>query len=169
MSVLNTIPDMECVNGTRMPITVPFIANQDVSKKVYDALAIGFRRVIDSYLHSGRYHSRAAALQKWFHSPTGLQDFFRALKGQRSMPRMMVYKEPVFSFAPEFVLDALPDARVIHIYRNGRDCANSLVDTYDILTDEKLSSPRNAEVRLGRPYDDRRRPARPLVGGGRQG
>jgi hypothetical protein len=158
MSVLNTIPDLECVSGTLMPITIPFIANQDVSGKVYDALTIGFRRVIDSYLHSGRYHSRAAALQKWFRAPTGFQGLFHALRGRRSMPRMVVYKEPGLSFAPEFVLDALPDVRIIHIYRDGRDCANSLVETYDVLTNEKLSHPQNPEFRLGRPYDHRHVP-----------
>lgn len=105
MSVLNTIPDMECVSGTLMPVTIPFIANQDVSRKVYDALTIGFRGVIDSYLHSGRHHSRAAALQKWFRAPTGLSGLLQALHGPRPIPRMMVCNEPALSFAPEFVLD----------------------------------------------------------------
>ena len=155
MSVLNTIPDIECVSGTLMPVAIPHVVNQDLSEDVYDALAIGFERAIDSYLHSGRYRSRAAALQKWFRAPTGLSGLLKALRGPRPMPRMMVYKEPVLSFAPEFVFDALPDARVIHIYRDGRDCANSLVETYDVLTDEKLSNLKGSEMRLGRQYDHR--------------
>jgi hypothetical protein len=65
----------------------------------------------------------------------------------------MVYKEPALAWSPQFVLDALPSVRIIHIYRDGRDCANSLVRTYDVLTDKRLCDLRGSEVRLGRPYD----------------
>jgi hypothetical protein len=155
MSVLNTIPDLECISGTLLPVAIPHVVNQDLDDTVYDALAVGFERALDAYIHSGRYHSRAAALQKWFRTPSGAADLLKAFLGQRQMPRMLVYKEPALSFAPEFVLDALPDAKIVHIYRDGRDCANSLVETYDVLTDDKLASLKSSEMRLGRAYDHR--------------
>jgi hypothetical protein len=155
MSVLNTIPNFECLSGTLLPVAIPHVVNQDLDPDVYDALAVGFERAIDAYLHSGRYHSRAAALQKWFRAPTSLTGLFRAMRGDRDMPQRMIYKEPALSFSPEFVLDAFPDAQVVHIYRDGRDCANSLVRSYDVLTDEKLADLKGSEVRLGRKYDHR--------------
>ena len=39
--------------------------------------------------------------------------------------------------------------------RDGRDCANLLVRTYDVLTDGKLQHLRGSEMRLGRKVDDR--------------
>jgi len=153
--LLKTIPEFECMIGTLLPIAVPHVVNQPLSSEVYDALAIGFERSLDDYLHSGRYHSRAAAVQKWFNTPTGLWGFIRALQGKRDMPARMIYKEPMLAFAPRFVLDAFPEGKILHIYRDGRDCANSLVRSYDVLTDERLRSLQGSEMRIGRPYDDR--------------
>jgi len=155
MSVLNAIPDFECLNGTLLPATIPHLANQDLDPEVYDALAVGFERALDAYLHSGRYHSRAAALQKWVRAPSGLGNLVKALRGRRDLPGRMIYKEPFLSFAPGFVLDALPDAQIVYLVRDGRDCAHSLVENYDALTDEKLTHLKSSEARMGRTYDHR--------------
>jgi hypothetical protein len=76
-------------------------------------------------------------------------------KGKRPKPDWFVYKEPFLSLAPEFPLSALPDAKLIYIYRDGRDVANSLVESYDVLTDQALTHLHSPEMRLGRPYDER--------------
>jgi len=154
MRLLNTLPDTECLIGTLVSSSIPQIARQDISEEIYNALAVGFERSIDAYLHSGRFHSRASALQKWFNAPSGLSGFIKAVRGIRSV-RRMIYKEPFLSFAPDFVDRALPDARIIHIYRDGRDVANSLVRTYDVLTDESLTNLQASEMRLGRKIDHR--------------
>jgi hypothetical protein len=153
--MIDTIPGIECVNGTLLPVAVPHVVNQDLDSDVYNALAIGFERAIDAYLHSGRYHSRAAALKKWFRAPNGVSGLVRALGGNRDLPERVIYKEPFLSFSPSFVLDALPDAQILYLVRDGRDCANSLRRTYDVLTDEKLTHLRGTEMRMGRAYDDR--------------
>ena len=155
MSVLNAIPTLECMNGTLLPIAVPHVVNHELANDVYDALTVGFERALDDYLHSGRYHSRAAAVQKWLRAPSGIANLLRALQGQRALPQRMIYKEPFLSLAPRFVVDALPDAPIVHIVRDGRDCANSLVESYDVLSDEKLTHLKGSEMRLGRSYDER--------------
>lgn len=154
MSVFNSLPDVEALTGTVLPTAIPHVVNQDLPPPVYDALAVGFERALDAYLHSGRFHSRAGALQKWFNAPTGLSGLFDAVRGRRRC-RTFIYKEPFLSLAPQFVLDALPTAHIVHIYRDGRDVANSLVRTYGVLTDEALTTLRGSEMRLGRKVDDR--------------
>lgn len=155
MSVLNAIPEFECLDGTILPIAVPHVVNKDLDSQVYDALTVGFERSLSMYLRSGRYHSRAAALQKWVRAPSGLGNLVKALRGRRDPPERMIYKEPFLAFAPDFVLDALPDARIVYLVRDGRDCAHSLVENYDVLTDEKLTHLKSAEARMGRTYDHR--------------
>ena len=87
MSLLNTAPGFECVKGKLLPITIPYLVNLDLPAPALPMLAIGFQRALDTYLESGVFHSRAAALKKWIAAPTGLQGFLRALRGDRDYPR----------------------------------------------------------------------------------
>lgn len=153
LSVINALPHVACMNGTLLSVSVPQIVHRELPPDVYEALAVGFERSLNDYLESGRFNSRARALQKWFQSPTGLSGLLRAAKGQHGVD-MLVYKEPFLSFAPGFVLDAFPDAPIIYIHRDGRDVANSLVRSYGVLTDNELTHLRSSEVRLGRKVDD---------------
>ena len=155
MSVLSTLPDAECLTGSLLPVAVPHVLNQSISSDVREALTIGFERSIDAYVHSGRFNSRAAALQKWMAAPNGLRGLLDALAGVRSISQF-IYKEPFLSLTPELAYKALPAAQILHIFRDGRDCANSLVRTYDVLTDERLTHLRGSEMRIGRKYDDTR-------------
>jgi len=154
MNALNTFPDVESASGVLLPAGICQIVNQPMPQEVYDALAIEFDRSLHRYLSTGWYRSRAGALQKWFAAQSGLRGLLDALKGRRQLTSL-IYKEPFLSFAPEFVRQALPAAPILHIYRDGRDCAHSLVRTYDVLTDAKLTNFNSAEMRWGRKIDHR--------------
>lgn len=153
--LLNTVPTFESITGTLLPVAVPHVLHRDLPSDVYDALAVEFERSLDAYVHSGRHQNKAMAVKKWLEVPTGIGDLYRALTQRRPLPGRLIYKEPFLGMAPAFVLDALPDAKIVFLYRDGRDVANSLVQTYDVLTDERLTNLKGSEMRLGRPYDHR--------------
>ena len=152
MSVLNALPNSECVSGILFPVAIPHIINNNLPADIYKSLAWAFEDSLQNYLDSGIPNSRFAALQKWLEGCMSIQELGQALQHKRVVERI-VYKEPFLSFAPEFTYNALPNCRIVHIYRDGRDCANSLVRSYSILTDEKLRDLRTSEMPLGRKYD----------------
>jgi hypothetical protein len=141
--------------GQLVPVATFHIANQAISDDVYEALAISIERNIDVYL-SGEYNSRFRALEDWWDAPLQGNRLHHVLRrGARPCPDWFIYKEPFLSFAPELTLASIPDAKIIYIYRDGRDVANSLVQSYDVLTDQDLTHLQSTEVRFGRQYDER--------------
>lgn len=134
--LFNAVPNVESVIGTLLPVGIPHVYNH-VDETIRAALAVSFERSIDAYLHSGRCRSRAMALQKWFNTRDGAASLVEAAKGQRRID-LVVYKEPMLSFAPDLVLEAFPDATVINIVRDGRDVANSMVRSYGTFSDEAI-------------------------------
>lgn len=149
MNVLAASPTAECVSGNLLPVGIAHLAAQDLSDHVQQALQRSFRGGLRDYLTTGLYNSRSAALRKWLVADGRPQTLMRALAGTR-VERMLVYKEPFLAFAPELAYEALPQARLIHIFRDGRDVADSLVRTYGVLTDDELTSLDGNEVQLGR-------------------
>src|SRR5258708_1451573 len=150
---LRALPNAECIFGHHLPVTVPHLVEQPLPPEVHDALAVGFRHSLENYLDTFS-NSRAAALNRWVQGQAPITDTWRAFRRRRVVERV-VYKEPFLAFAPEFAFKALPRSKLIFMLRDGRDCAQSLVATYDVLTDEKLASLTTAEAPLGRRYDHR--------------
>jgi Sulfotransferase family len=154
MGVLDTLAAAECVSGNLMPVGICHLAAQEPNDSLGPQLQRSFRGALSDYLQSSAYRSRAAALRKWWligRPPSGL---WRAARGERS-ERMLVYKEPFLAFAPQLAYGAVADARLLYIFRDGRDVADSLVRTYDVLSDRRLADLESNEVQVGRRVGDR--------------
>lgn len=154
MSALGGLPSAECVSGNLLPVGIAHLAAQDLSEEVRDVLERSFRVGLEDYLTTSLYHARSAALRKWWAASRHVATLAAAIQGKR-VERMLIYKEPFLAFAPAYAYQALSDARLLYLFRDGRDVADSLVRTYGVLTDEKLTDRESDEVQLGREQGDR--------------
>jgi hypothetical protein len=154
MRALEALPGAECVSGNLLPVGIAHLAAQELPDYVRETLQRSFRGSLADYMTSAAYCSRSAALRKWWISGRGLSGLRPAAKGRRT-EGMLIYKEPFLALAPQFAYDALPHARLLYIHRDGRDVADSLVRSYDVLSDQKLLDLGANEVMLGRRVGDR--------------
>lgn len=150
---LRSPPNVECFFGFHLPVSIPHLVELPLPPEVHHALSVSFLQSLETYSEMVS-NSRVAALHRWMRGHASIADPWRAFRGRRVVERI-VYKEPFLAFDPRFAFDALPGSKLIFMVRDGRDCAQSLVKTYDVLTDEKLASLRTAEAPLGRLHDHR--------------
>ena len=153
VDALQALPNSECITGHLFPLAIAHLVNQPLTAEVYNCLSRSFEFSIQDYLESIE-KARVPAIYRWLSKNLTSQELIQALKGDRTIERA-IYKEPFLAFAPEFTYNALPKCKIIHIYRDGRDCADSLMRKYQVLTDEKLTSEHRAEMPIGRKYDHR--------------
>lgn len=153
MACLNALPYSECVSGHLLPVPIPHIVNCSLDSEVYQALSRSISFAFRDYLESVA-QARVPVIHRWLNGAMANQELIQALQRKRTIKRL-IYKEPFLSLATEFIYNALPNCRIVHIYRDGRDAADSLVRRYDVLTDEKLMTLSTAEMPLGRKYDHR--------------
>ena len=149
MRFLDAMPATEAVSGNLLPTVVPHLVNQELSPPVRAALLGAFEKALRDYLESGLFQSRSAALRKWAAARAPL---LPPLGGRRSAERL-VYKEPFLAFAPAYAYEALPSAPIVYILRDGRDVADSLVRSYDVLSDAALARLDSTEAPIGRRHD----------------
>lgn len=153
LGLLNCLKKSSCINGIIFPASLPQIFQMNNTPEIIEYIQQEFILSIDRYLNSGMFNSKVNAIQKWYNSGKSIKNLFN-LKDFNKIEHV-IYKEPFFSFTPKLIYDAMPTSKIIYIYRDGRDCADSLVRTYDILTDEKLKNLNAIEMRAGRKYDER--------------
>ena len=149
MSVLDALPEAECVTGNLFPTPLIHLVAQQPPPETEELLARSFRGAVRDFLDSAAYRSRAAALRKWWAADRGPAGLRSAVRGRRG-ERVVVYKEPFLSFAPSFAYEAFPESRLVYLLRDGRDVADSMVRKYNILSDAKLATLENNEAPLGR-------------------
>ena len=150
---LRALPYCECVSGHLIPLSIPHIANYSLPPEIYQCLLNTFEFSLQDYLSSVS-QARFQYLQKWINKDIGIRELIQAFQKKRQI-KSIVYKEPFLGFAPEYTYNSLPNCRIIHIYRDGRDCADSLSRRYKSLTDERLTSLSTGAMLLGRKYDYR--------------
>ena len=134
------------------PSQTAAIWNADLSEDVRDAIRVSLRVALEYFL-LGKEDSRAEAIAEWLRGHIGTVELSKALRRILHLTGL-IYREPFLAFAPYLAYGALPDCRIVHIYRDGRDAADSLVRTYDVLTDEKLKDGESLEVTLGHRHGD---------------
>lgn len=150
---LEALPNSECISGHIFPLMLSHLVNTDIPTSVQETISNLFEFSVQDYLEAIQNH-RVKQIHKFAKRSSDLKELVQTLKGQRKI-NFVIYKEPFLAFSPEFTFNALPDCKIIHIYRDGRDCADSLERRYQVLTDEKLMTLQTAEMPLGRKFDHR--------------
>lgn len=151
---LECIPYSTSMSSHLLLVSVPHIINShSISPEIYESLSRSFEFALQDHLLSTARH-RAPEVIKWFRGYISTQELIQSLRYKRTIEHF-IYHEPFLSFAPEYAYNALPNCRIVYIYRDGRDVANSLDRSYQVLTDEKLMTLQTAEMPLGRKQDYR--------------
>ncbi|MFT7553453.1 MAG: hypothetical protein ACI9BV_003788 [Rhodothermales bacterium] len=156
MRVLQSLPNVAAVSGVVYPATIPQYIDR-LPPEERGLLVSELRQSLTRYLRSALHTSRAVGLQKWWRSGRTPGRLMQAL-GRQPVWDTVVYKEPFLSFSPGMIEEALPGVRIVHMIRDGRDCADSLVRTYGVLSDEQLASRDGVEVAVSRVWQGRRIP-----------
>ena len=163
--VIGTLRNTQRMRLPALPRAIPnLLGNPSILEKnqipevVRKAFQDGLRRGTEKFIDN-RYNSRFLALESWWSTPRQFDQLWHVVRpGRRPLPSLFIYRETHISLAPSLAFEAFPDGRILYLYRDGRDVANSLVESYNALTDDALSELTSIDVCLGRDYDHRRVP-----------
>jgi hypothetical protein len=144
---LQPLDGAEVVSGLIFPPHVahlPELVDQPVRDAVDRSLSWSLEYFAD---YAAR--SRGWAAGEWFKRNLSTRELVATVRGRRSID-LLVFKEPFLAFSPALALRAVPDARLVYIHRDGRDCADSLERKYGVLRDETLRGEPTVESPVGR-------------------
>ncbi len=151
---LQPLARTEALTGLVYPPALAHLAAVPPSHEVGALLDYSLAGALEDFVDFAA-RSRSWALGAACSGNAGWLELLTVMRGRRRPLDAMIFKEPFLAFAPEFAYRALPEARIVHIHRDGRDCADSLERKYAVLTDEKLASLSSNEAPMGRKVDHR--------------
>ena len=136
-----------------LPVTCSLhaLSRQRGDREFSDAIEHGFQSEL---VRRSEINSRFEAVHRYVTGRQRMVPTARALMRTQGAKRF-VFKEPFLSVSPTLALTQLTSG-IFWILRDGRDVANSLVNSYDVLTDEDLRTCRSNEnpVRSDRKVGD---------------
>lgn len=141
------------VTGGLFPPTIPHLLNQSIDQETRRLLVEALPSALCE--HARRLsQSRGHALLEATRRNKPLRELF-SWRGSSSCSTF-VYKEPFLAFAPE--LATQPGFRSVYLVRDGRDCALSMVKTYNVLSDDAIRTTASLESPIARHFDGFRIP-----------
>lgn len=151
MNALAAARATETITGLIFPAVLPHILDSGVSFQIDKAIRLSLRTSLE------QYWARISASRGWaalelLRRNRSIREFTADMR-RRHSTRFLVFKEPYLAFAPELAELGSPRTRAIYLVRDGRDCALSLVRTYNVLSNDSLRSLSTREAPLGRPRE----------------
>lgn len=153
LRALQPLDGAEAVSGLVYPPQLAHLAATSTSAEVDHLLDRSLAFSLD-FFRDHAAHSKGWAAGELLKRNLSARELVATVRGRRAL-RTVIYKEPFLAFAPDLAARAVPGARIVHIHRDGRDCADSLERKYGVLTDDKLTSLDTTEAPLGRKVDHR--------------
>jgi len=111
-----------------LPGAAALLADEANARERFFALVTGFKTWGDFSVDSERFHDALSALEP-FGVSAGVRAFYRTYAERHGKPRFGD-KSPNYSTKLPVILAVLPEARFIHIIRDGRDVALSNRDVW---------------------------------------
>lgn len=141
---LDALPRTRGTAGTLIPDRVcHLIGSGTVPPAAEDDLLFSFRAVLWKWFVDSML-SRRGHLRRVAQAPGSVRATAGMLLGRSELPLEdfgLVYKEPFLTMAAASLARHFPNARFVHLIRDGRDCADSLQRSYGAaLSDEVLDA-----------------------------
>jgi hypothetical protein len=134
------------------PACIAHVVNQPLAPELRYALSAGLADNLRVFMTSGRANSRFEAMMSLLKGHMDLGEAVSILCRRRTVESYF-FESNFSTFAPDFVFNALPDCKLIHVVRDGRDCADWLCRMYDPFANEKLNTLAHSEMFVGREYE----------------
>lgn len=155
-SCIGAIPDIREFVGALAPPRIMHLIGSSHSAAFREDFLACVRDIFWQSFWRGEYF-RTERLSLLVSGKIGLFEFLKtpSLEG-----KLFCYKEPFLCFAAEHFAAHFPNSKFIHIIRDGRDNADSMIRTYgdalsdEVLTSDKLSFNKVSEIGFWRRQDD---------------
>jgi hypothetical protein len=147
-SALRRMPETLYVDELIFPPCLAFVLGQDITPETRSAIQAGLVANMMAYANAGITRSRLHGVADFALRNISFSDFLLKLRKEYRI-RRFVLESNFFSFVPDFFFDSLERVKVIHVVRDGRECAAKLNRNFSALSDEKLKGLRSPEALFG--------------------